>query len=80
MVRPFEDRFANIRELAIESTALVCIYHLFFFTDWVTTVSARRSYDAGWSECAIISLVLLVSLSAIVRNVVINIKQFLKNR
>jgi len=80
MARPFEDRISKIREIIIETTAILCIDHLFFFTDWVTTVSATVSYNAGWSQCALISVVLLVSLAEIIRDVVINIKKRLYER
>ena len=60
---------------------MVCIYHLFWFTDWVTTVSPTAQSNAGWSQCIVISFILLSSIYNLLSQ---NIKQlrriFLKRR
>ena len=51
---------------------MVCIYHLFWFTDWVTTVSPTAQFNAGWSQCLVISCILLSSIYNLLNQ---NIKQ-----
>ena len=48
---------------------------MFFYTDWVTTVDPKLSYNAGWSQCAIISAIMLMSLSSLVLETLQKLKQ-----
>jgi hypothetical protein len=40
---------------------------MFWFTDWVATVDPKLSYNAGWSQCAIVSAIILTSIFSMVR-------------
>ena len=48
---------------------------MFIYTDWVTTVDPELSYNAGWSQCAIVSAILLMSLFSLVWQTLQNLKQ-----
>lgn len=55
-------------------TTLFCIYNLLIFSDWVSTVSATATYNAGWMQCVIILLVILWGIYGLIREIVETIK------
>ena len=49
LARPMKNRKQNNDEIKQEVCVMLCIYHLFMFSDWLSTVSAQATYNAGWS-------------------------------
>jgi hypothetical protein len=43
------------------------IYHLFIFTDWVTTISAKSAYYGGYSQCIVLGLMIIYGIFRMVR-------------
>ena len=43
LAEPLKEKADNLRDLIQEIAVMFCIYHLFMFTDWVSTVSASAS-------------------------------------
>ena len=59
---------------------MVCIYHLFWFTDWVTTVSPTAQTNAGWSQCIVISFILLSSIYNLLKQSILQLRNMLFKR
>jgi hypothetical protein len=70
LAEPLKEKTDNINEVVQEVAVMLCIYHLFIFTDWVSTVSAKASYDAGWTQCIIVGLVIILGIFRMVRQTV----------
>ena len=59
LAEPMKERRQNSDEIQQEIMVMLCIYHLFIFSDWVAAKSATATYNAGWSQCSIVLLVIL---------------------
>ena len=58
--KPFEDNFFNYIEVMNEITAILLLYVMFSFTDWIPDAGNR--YDYAWFFIGITSLNLLVHI------------------
>jgi len=67
LAKPLSESSDNDSELLQEITTMLCIYHLFIFSDWVATVSAIATYNAGWTQCVIILIVILFGIYQLTR-------------
>jgi len=74
LAEPLKEKTDNLNEVVQEVAVMLCIYHLFMFTDWVSTVSAKASYDAGWTQCIIVGLVIILGIFRMVRQAVTALK------
>ena len=70
LAEPLKEKTDNLNEVVQEVAVMLCIYHLFMFTDWVSTVSAKASYDAGWTQSIIVILVIILGIFRMVRKAV----------
>ena len=70
LAEPLKEKTDNLNEVVQEVAVMLCIYHLFMFTDWVSTVSAKASYDAGWTQSIIVILVIILGIFRMVRQAV----------
>jgi hypothetical protein len=67
LVEPLEKKTDNLNELIQEIAVMLCIYHLFIFTDWVTTLSAKFAYYGGYSQCIVLGLVVIYGIFRMLR-------------
>jgi hypothetical protein len=74
LAEPLKEKTDNLNEVVQEVAVMLCIYHLFMFTDWVSTVSAKASYDAGWTQSIIVILVIILGIFRMVRQAVTALK------
>ncbi len=64
---PLERKTDNLHELIQEIAVMFGIYHLFIFTDWVTTISAKSAYYGGYSQCIVLGLMIIYGIFRMVR-------------
>jgi hypothetical protein len=74
LAKPYEKKTDNLNELIQEIAVMLSIYHLFIFTDWVTTLSAKSAYYGGYSQCIVLALVIIYEIFRMVRQSVIALK------
>ena len=53
-IKPIEDKTDHYYELFDDTTILLCIYHIYLFTDFVTNADDRNTF--GWSLVGIMAI------------------------
>lgn len=74
LTRPMELRTQNNDEMKQEICVMLCIYHLFMFSDWLSTVSAYATYNTGWSFCAVVFLVIIQGIYRMLKQTIKGLK------
>jgi len=80
LAKPLAESSDNFNELRSEVFVMLCIYHLYYFTDWVAASSTETFLKAGLTQCFVVGLLISINVYQLARQTVLNLMQKIKER